>query len=158
MSNVNAANNGNLIGRLANDPKAFENKDGSKKVVVTLYVDRAYKKEGKTVSDAISLEAFVNKATNGLGPFGFVHKGDLVAVSTHIEQMPYTAPSGETVYPDPKVVIDDIQFLESRTTTQSRLAKRTVEGAPAEEAAAAPAEEGANAYENDQPFAAAAAS
>jgi len=154
---MTAANTGTLIGRLANDPKAFENKDGSKKVLITLYVDRPYKKEGKTVSDAISTEAFVNKATNGLGPFAYAHKGDLVAVSTHIEQMAYDV-NGEMKYPAPKVVIDDITFLESRGTTQGRLAKRTVEGAPAEEAAAAPAEEGANAYENDQPFAAAAAS
>lgn len=155
---MSATNNGTLIGRLANDPKAFENKDGSKKVVFTLYVDRPYKKDGKTVSDAISLEAFVNKATNGLGPFGFVHKGDLVAVETHIEQMAYDV-NGETKYPAAKIVIDDINFLESRNTTQGRLAKRTVEGAEGQEAAAeaAPAGEG-NKYEEDSPFAEAAAS
>lgn len=155
---MTAANTGTLIGRLANDPKAFENKDGSKKVLITLYVDRPYKKDGKTISDAISTEAFVNKATNGLGPFGYAHKGDLVAVSTHIEQMAYDV-NGETKYPAPKIVIDDINFLESRNTTQARLAKRTVEGAEGQEAAteSAPAGEG-NKYEEDSPFAEAAAS
>lgn len=156
---MSAANTGNLIGRLAADPKAFENKDGSKKVVFTLYADRPYKKDGKTISDAIAVEAFVSNKTNGLGPFGFVNKGDLVALTTHIEQMPYTAQNGETVYPAAKIVIDDIQFLESRGTTQTRLAKRTVSEAPAEGVAAEAAQgsEGANAYENDSPFAEAAA-
>jgi single-strand DNA-binding protein len=156
---MTAANTGNLIGRLAADPKAFENKDGSKKVVFTLYADRPYKKDGKTISDAISVEAFVSNKTNGLGPFGFVNKGDLVALTTHIEQMPYTAANGETVYPPAKIVVDDVTFLESRGTTQGRLAKRTIAEAPAEGAAAeaAPAAEG-SAYENDMPFAEAAAS
>lgn len=154
----NAANNGTLIGRLAADPKAFENKDGSKKVLVTIYVDRNYKAaDGKTISDAISAEAFVNAKTKDLGPFSYVHQGSLVALNTHIEQMPYTAANGEKVFGKTTVVIDDIQFLESRAVTQGRLAKRAVEGAQAEEAAAeaAPAAEGANAYENDTPFAAA---
>lgn len=154
---MSAGNTGNLIGRLAADPKAFENKDGSKKVVFTLYADRPYKKDGKTISDAIAVEAFVSNKTNGLGPFGFVNKGDMVALTTHIEQMPYTAANGETVYPAAKIVIDEIQFLESRGTTQGRLAKREV-AAEAPAAEAAPAAEGATDYENDTPFAAAAAS
>jgi single-strand DNA-binding protein len=158
----NAANNGNLIGRLAGDPRAFANKDGSKKVVFTLYADRNYKKDGKTISDQISVEAFVSHKTNGLGPFDYAHQGDLVALSTHIEQQPYEAANGEKVFPPAKIVIDEITFLESRSTTQGRMARRAVEGAPAEgaaaAAAAAPAAEGANAFENDQPFAEAAAS
>ncbi|MEO3931383.1 single-stranded DNA-binding protein [Micrococcaceae bacterium Sec7.4] len=158
----NAANNGTLIGRLAADPKAFENKDGSKKVLMTIYVDRNYKTaDNKTISDAISVEAFVSNKTKDLGPFSYVHQGSLVALNTHIEQQGYTAANGEKVFGKTTVVIDDIQFLESRGTTQTRLARRAVEGAPAAEGAAAeaaPAEDGANAYENESPFAEAAAS
>ena len=155
----NAANNGTLIGRLAADPKAFENKDGSKKVLVTIYVDRNYKTaDGKTISDAISAEAFVNAKTKDLGPFSYVHQGSLVALNTHIEQMPYQAANGEKVFGKTTVVIDDIQFLESRAVTQTRLARRAVEGAPAEEAAAEAAPAEGSAYENDMPFAEAAAS
>lgn len=158
MPNANPNNNGTLIGRLAADPRAFLNQDGSKKVKVTLYVERDYKKEGKTVSDQVSVEAFVSKEANGLGPYSYAHAGDLVAVSTHIEQQPYVAANGEKVFPPATVVADGIRFLESRTTTQTRLARRTVEGAQAEEAAAeAPATEG-NKYEEDSPFAAAATS
>lgn len=152
MSNV--ANTGTLIGRLARDPKAFQNTDGSHKVLFTLFVDRAYKgADNKTISDAITLEAFVTNKTQGLGPYSLVHQGDLVAVSTHIEQMPYKSKeTGETVYPAPKVVIDEIKFLESRSVTQTRMARRSAETAPAAEAAPAAQAEGASAYDNDAPF------
>jgi single-strand DNA-binding protein len=153
----NALNNGNLIGRLAADPRAFANTDGSKKVVFTVYADRAYRNsEGKTISDAISVEAFVNNKVDGLGPFGHIHQGDLVALSTHIEQMPYTAKNGETVFPPSKIVVDNISFLESRGATNARLAKRVVAAdAPAQgvEAEGQAAEEGTNSYDNDSPFA-----
>ena len=154
----NAANNGNLIGRLAADPRVFNNTDGSKKVMFTVYADRNYRNnEGKTISDSISVEAFVNNKVEGIGPFGYAHAGDMVALSTHIEQLPYKAANGETMYPSAKIVVDGIQFLESRGTTQARLAKRTVAAdAPAAAPQAAPeaqATEGASSYDNDAPFA-----
>jgi single-strand DNA-binding protein len=159
----NATNNANLIGRLAADPKVFPNQDGSKKVLITVYVDRAYRTaEGKTISDQISVEAFVNNKVDGIGPFAFAHGGDLVGLSTHIEQLPYLK-DGKLVYPGAKVVIDDIKFLESRGTTQARLAKRSVaaaeptEGAAAEAAPAADATADSSAYDNDAPFATAGA-
>jgi single-stranded DNA-binding protein len=151
----NATNNANLIGRLASDPKRFDNADGSKKVLITLYVDRAYRgQDNKTISDQISLEAFISSTVDGLGPFGNVHAGDQVAVASHIEQMPYVdKKTNKLVYPTPKVVIDNIRFLESRTTTQARVAARAADSsAPA----AAQAGESAD-YEADAPFAAAQA-
>lgn len=155
---ANAANNGILIGRFASDPRAFQNADGSKKVVATLYVERDYKKNGQTVTDQISVEAWVSNQVDGLGPYGYVHKGDLVALSTHIEQQPYTGKNGETVFPTPKIVVDQIKFLESRGTTQTRMAKRAVtQDGPAVQdgpvAEAAPVAEGASAYDNEMPFA-----
>jgi single-strand DNA-binding protein len=151
-----ASNNGNLIGRLASDPRTFANADGSKKVLFTVYADRAYKtSDGKTISDQVSVEAFVNSKVDGIGPFSYAHQGDLVGPSTHIEQQSYKAKSGETVYPAAKIVVDDIKFLESRVAVQTRLAKRTV-AAHAPAAEAVPAAEGASAYENDTPFAEAA--
>lgn len=161
----NAANTGTLIGRLAADPRVFNNSDGSKKVVFTLYVDRAYKtSDGKTLSDQVPVEAFVSNQVNGLGPFAYAHQGDLVALGTHIEALPYTK-DGQIVYAAPKVIIDDIKFLESRGATTARLAKRVVGGNTAAEATAqaAPATEdnavqGASTYDDDAPFAGAAAS
>lgn len=156
---ANATNTGSLIGRFASDPRAFQNADGSKKVVATLYVDRPYRtRDGKTISDQISVEAWVSNQVDGLGPYAYVHKGDLVALSTHIEQLPYTGKNNETVFPPAKIVVDQITFLESRGTTQGRLAKRAVtqegpavQAGPAAEAA--PVAEGASAYDNEMPFA-----
>lgn len=154
----NAANTGNLIGRLAADPRVFSNADGSKKVAFALYIDRAYKtRDGKTITDQVSVEAFVNNQVDGLGPYTNVHKGDLVALNTHIEQVPYEDKAGKTVYPAAKIAVDSITYLESRTTTQARLAKRVVseddnkQAAPAADAAVTT--EGENTYENDTPFA-----
>jgi single-strand DNA-binding protein len=153
----NAANTGTLIGRLAADPRVFNNADGSKKVMFTLYVDRSYRTaDGKTISDQVSTEAFVNNKVDGIGPFAYAHQGDLVALSTHIEQLPYTK-DGQVMYPAAKVVVDGITFLESRGATQARLAKRTVAAeAPAAEAAPAAednAAQGTSAYDNETPFA-----
>lgn len=176
---TNANNNANLIGRLASEPKAFPNADGSKKVVFTLYAKRNYKNSaGVRESDEISVEAFLNNKVTGLGPYEFAHTGDLVALTTHIEQKPYTdKATGKKVFPAPKVAIDDIEFLESATTTNARLARRAVAGnqgadaaAPAvsdadkaafdavanAEAALAAAQAAlptAGAYDNDAPFA-----
>ncbi|MDW6058129.1 hypothetical protein SAZ11_08500 [Streptomyces sp. FXJ1.4098] len=52
MSNPNST--ASAIGRLANDPMVFENKDGSKKVMFTAFVDRGYTdRQGNRISDAL---------------------------------------------------------------------------------------------------------
>jgi single-stranded DNA-binding protein len=157
----NPLNNTNLIGRLAADPRVFPNSDGSKKVLFTLYVDRNYRNAGgEVVSDQIPVEAFVSKDVNGLGPYSHIHAGDLVAVQAQLELLPYTDKgTNEKKYPGVKIVSNTIQFLESRATTQGRLAKRVLNAEAAAsdnatQAAPAPAAaEAENAYENDSPFA-----
>ncbi|MEU0030747.1 single-stranded DNA-binding protein [Streptomyces sp. NPDC006335] len=143
----NPRNNGQLIGRLANDPKVFENKDGSKKVLFTVFTDRAYTNaQNQRDSDAVPVEAFVRAQTQGLGPYANVHRGDLVAVGFSLRMDRY-AKGGEQVF-DLKVISEDITFLESRATTQARLAERVTKAeaqnqnlqaqAPTPVAAAAP--------------------
>lgn len=165
MTNTN--NNSNFTGRLAADPRVFDNKDGSKKVLFTLYADRNRRNAaGDVISDQVSVEALVSAKTDGLGPYGYAHKGDLVAVATHVECVPYVK-DGKKVFPPMSLMIDDITFLEPRSVTQARLAKRAVtEGEtinPAVAAAAAnvPAQPeqapvgatvGGGNYENEAPF------
>lgn len=145
----NAANNTNLIGRLAGDPKVFENADGSQKVLYTLYVDRDYtNRAGVRESDALPLEAFVPSNVAGVGPYANIHKGDLVAVSSVLRMDTYDDAAGKTIY-KLKIVSEGIRFLESRTVTGQRLATRvqnaqaaatqTPAAAPAQVPAAAPA-------------------
>lgn len=120
---ANPRNNGNLVGRLAGDPKVFENSDGSKKVLFTVFADRNFTNaQGERQSDGISVEAFVRAQTPGIGPFSNIHKGDLVALGTTLRVDRY-AKNGETVY-DLKVIVEDITFLEPRSVTQARLGER----------------------------------
>lgn len=152
MSNL--ANNGSLTGRLARDPKVFKNEDGSAKVVFTIFANRNFKnRAGERLSDAIPLEAFINKdASFEATPYANVHRGDLVTVGTELRMNEYER-GGETIR-DLKVIATGINFLESRQTVQNRLAQRVnaaeqanreVQAEPAEVAAAAPVPAGVGA-------------
>lgn len=157
----NPRNNGQLIGRLANDPKVFENKDGSKKILFTVFTDRAYTNaQNQRDSDAVPVEAFVRAQTQGLGPYANIHKGDLVAVGYTLRMDRYSK-NGEQVF-DLKVISEDITFLESRSVTQARLNER-VRAAEAQNqtikqeqaapvAVAAPAVAHASAVDEQLPF------
>ncbi|MFJ1954408.1 single-stranded DNA-binding protein [Streptomyces microflavus] len=119
----NPRNNGNIVGRLANDPKVFENKDGSKKVLFTLFVDRNYTNaQNQRDSDAVPVEAFVRAQAQGLGPYANIHRGDLVTIGYTLRMDRYSK-NGEPVF-DLKVISEDISFLEPRSVTQARLHER----------------------------------
>ncbi|MFI5702652.1 single-stranded DNA-binding protein [Streptomyces xanthochromogenes] len=159
MSNPNST--ASVIGRLANDPKVFENKDGSKKVMLTAFVDRGYTdRQGNRISDALPFEAFVRAETPSTGPFAHVHKGDLVGLSYEPRLNRYTK-NGAEVF-EVKLEIQNISFLESRATTQARLAERVtkaeaqnqnLQAQAAPVAAAPPAVAHASAVQDEQlPF------
>ncbi|MFC9755207.1 single-stranded DNA-binding protein [Streptomyces sp. NPDC056921] len=119
----NPRNNGTITGRLASDPKVFENKDGSKRVLFTIYAGRNYTNaQNQRDSDAVPVEAFVHAQTQGVGPYSHIHKGDLVAVGYTLRMDRYTK-NGEQVF-DLKVVSEDISYLEPRSVTQARLNER----------------------------------
>lgn len=125
---TNPANNVGTIGRLASDPKVFENQDGSKKVLFTVYADRNYTdRNGKRGSDALPFEAFVPAKVSGIGPYANVHKGDLVAVSSVLRMDNYTdEATGREVF-KLKIISEDIKFLESKVATTQRLSNRLAE-------------------------------
>lgn len=157
MSNL--ANDTKLIGRLAADPRTFENSDGSKKVVMTLMIDRNYtNSKGETISDSIPVEAFIRKGIDGTGPYGYIHKGDLIGIGASLRQDRYTDKSGKEVF-QLKVVAESLTFLESRAVTQARLAERVAKAevenqklAQAAVAAPAPAVAEEPALAADLPF------
>ncbi|MFD7661263.1 single-stranded DNA-binding protein [Streptomyces sp. NPDC059788] len=163
MSNPNST--ASVIGRAANDPKVFENKDGSKKVMLTVFVERGYTdSQGNRISDALPFEAFVRAQTTGIGPFAHVHRGDLVALG-YEPRMKHYIKKGVAVF-ETKLEIQNISFLESRATTQARLAERVTKAeaqnqnlqaqAPTPVAAAAPAVAHASAVQDEHlPFQAA---
>lgn len=136
----NPANNGLLIGRLAQDIKEFQNSDGSRKQLITLAVEDNFKsgpsKEVQT--NFIQLENFV-AAGRTAGGWDRVHKGDLIAVNFRVDAKPYEK-DGQTHYPMKLVVEGFPTFLEPKSVTDKRAAERTAKEAQAaqEIAAAAP--------------------
>lgn len=120
---TNVRNTGTVIGRLAKDPVVFTNSDGSKKVAFTLMVDHNYTDaQGNRGADAVPVEAFVRATTNGTGPFGSIHKGDLVGVNVRLRQDRYTK-NGVEIF-ELKAIVEDITFLEPRSVTQARVNER----------------------------------
>lgn len=122
MSNPN--NNGNVIGRLAADPKVFPNQDGSSKVLISVYADNNFKsRNGDWGSQAIPLETFVNAGTDvARTPYGSAHEGDVVAVTTHLENQKFQR-GGQTVY-ELKAIADDIWFVEPKRVRDARRASK----------------------------------
>lgn len=135
----NPRNNGNLIGRVSQEPKVFPNADGSKVLLLTVAADDNFASgaDRKAKTQFVPVRVFINKNTDGLGAWDNVHKGDLIAIQTRISCEPYEK-NGETVYPAPTIEVEGFpQFLESKSVVDARLARNAV-AAPA---AAAPANE-----------------
>lgn len=123
MSNLN---HGTVTGRLAADPRVFQNGDGSKSVHVTLYVDRDYKSaDGNRPSDRVQLETYVRPETDvARTPFGYMHQGDLVALGYEVRSSVYPdKQTGEVRYSQ-GLNITDASLLESASITTARLQKR----------------------------------
>lgn len=123
MAVINPLNSGIAIGRLAKDPVVFTNKDGSKKVVVSLALRNNYKDaDGNTSSQFIDFEGFV--ASGASAPvFDMVHSGDLVSLMYELRNDNWTDKSGIQHY-DVQLRINDVRMLESKETTSGRRASR----------------------------------
>jgi len=141
---MSATNHGTATGRLAADPRVFVNADGSKKVMFTLMVDRQFRhrETGERLSDAIPLEAWVAATTEGTGPFGYLGKGDQVTVSYAVRTSTYADKTTGEIQYGLALTVTDLQFLESRATSQQRRIahlKSALEGPQAaQQAASAP--------------------
>lgn len=125
MANPN--NNNTAIGRVAGDPVRFVNSDGSSRVKFSVYSDRNFtNRNGEIVSDIIPLDSGY-LGPDQVGPFGRIHKGDQVAVTHEVRSRPYEK-DGETVYPAPTLEVQNVQFLEKKAVTETRLAERVTKG------------------------------
>lgn len=123
MARINTRNAGTAIGRLASDPRFFDNKDGSRTVRFTVLVDQDYvNANGERGVDAVPVERFI-PADRSNGVFDMAHQGDLVQVSYRATTDSYVDRNGERRYVT-KLIVADVQLLESRKVTTERLAKR----------------------------------
>lgn len=137
MARTNPRNNGIAIGRLAYDPRFFENKDGSRTLRLTVLVDQDFTdRNGERGTDAVPVERFI-PSDRGNGVFDMVHQGDLVQVSYRTTVDSYVDRDGNHRYVT-KLIVADVQMLESRKVTNERLARRAAEQDAKNRAAQAP--------------------
>lgn len=133
---ANIKNYGVAIGRLVKDPVVFSNKDGSKKVMITLAVQDNYKSaDGTKGSQFIALEAFVSNKSTGNTVYDYMHKGDKVGVEYTVRTNNYKDAKGEDVY-------SQVLFIQSADLSFETKASQAARGT-------APAD----AVEEDAPFA-----
>lgn len=126
MANINVNNFAVTRGRLAADPRFFENSDGSRTVRFTVMAPQNYtRRDGSRGSDVVSVERFI-PADRDNGVFDMIHQGDKVTVMHHATTDVYTDESGVTHYVQ-KNIVDDVNFEESQAVTSKRLAKRVAE-------------------------------
>lgn len=140
---MNMNNFGIINGRMASDPTIFTNKDGSRKIKVSVAAKRNYKNKetGKVDVDFVQLEAFIPASKEGNGAFDYLHKGDNVAFEFAVRYSRYTDKDGKEHFNQ----VLEIQQTElrgsKRTSTPAEAAAEAAKATPATEAAPADDEE-----------------
>ncbi|WP_294549253.1 single-stranded DNA-binding protein [uncultured Pseudoflavonifractor sp.] len=115
MNNMNTRNYGVVIGRLVRQPKVYENRDGSHKVLYTLAVSRNFSnKEGKRDSDFVNLEAFLPARSRlDQSVYSCIRVGELMAVRYTIRTSTYTDANGEGRF-GTSLLTQDVELLEGK--------------------------------------------
>lgn len=87
---LNLDNFGIVNGTLQADPVILKNKDGSKKILMTvLCSDMTRDRNGNRTFQSIPVQGFIPKTYNGIGPYEFLKMGDEVHVEYSIKANPY---------------------------------------------------------------------
>ena len=131
---LNIDNFGLAEGRATSDPVVFDNKDGSKKVRITLAIPNNYKnRDGSRSSEFIPFESFIpaGRANEGVGIFQNIGKGDLLKVEYSLKNNDYTDAAGNKVY-GIVCMIDSLKMVEPKTVTDARHAANATAAAEAE--------------------------
>lgn len=123
MATINTRNYGVALGRLTKDVVTFENKDGSKKHVVTLAIRNNFKdKNGETSSQFVDFTGFVAAGTSA-PVYDLIHEGDLVSVTYELRNDNWTGADGAKHF-DLQLRIVGVDMLESKATTDARAKER----------------------------------
>lgn len=121
MFNMNICNYGVAIGRLVRQPKVYENKDGSHKILYTLAVRRAFPgKKGRQDADFVNLETFL-PADSPLEQsiYSRLQTGTMLAARYTLLSSSYTDAGGEKRY-RVSLLTQSLDFMESRRETADR--------------------------------------
>lgn len=105
-----------LVGRITKDPELKKTSSGSSVVNFTIAINRTYTNaNGEREADFINCVAWGRTAENMAS---YVAKGSLIGVDGRIQTRSYEDANGRRVYVT-EVFADNLQFLESKNTTQS---------------------------------------
>ena len=130
---LNLSNYGICEGRITKKPVAMDNKDGSKKVFVTLAVQDNFAsgKDKERKTQFLNLEGFVPKDRQS-SVYEKLGVGDKVAIQYRVETPSYEK-DGQTIYKT-ALVIENIQFKESMAEKTARQARHAADAAAADAA------------------------
>lgn len=125
---LNMSNFGMCEGRITKKPVAMDNKDGSKKVFVTLAVQDNFTsgKDKERKTQFLNLEGFVPKDRQS-SVYEKLDVGDKVAIQYRVETPSYEK-DGQTIYKT-ALVIENIQFKESIAEKTARQARHAANAA-----------------------------
>ena len=128
---LNLSNYGICEGRITKKPVAMDNKDGSKKVFVTLAVQDNFAsgKDKERKTQFLNLEGFVPKDRQS-SVYEKLEVGDKVAIQYRVETPSYEK-DGQTIYKT-ALVIENIQFKESMAEKTARQARHAADAAAAD--------------------------
>ncbi len=128
---LNLSNYGICEGRITKKPVAMDNKDGSKKVFVTLAVQDNFAsgKDKERKTQFLNLEGFVPKDRQS-SVYEKLGVGDKVAIQYRVETPSYEK-DGQTIYKT-ALVIENIQFKESMAEKTARQARHAADAAAAD--------------------------
>ena len=128
---MNLSNYGMCEGRVTKKPVAMDNKDGSKKVFVTLAVQDNFAsgKDKERKTQFLNLEGFVPKDRQS-SVYEKLEVGDKVAIQYRVETPSYKK-DGQTIYKT-ALVIENIQFKESMAEKTARQARHAADAAAAD--------------------------
>ena len=128
---MNLSNYGMCEGRVTKKPVAMDNKDGSKKVFVTLAVQDNFAsgKDKERKTQFLNLEGFVPKDRQS-SVYEKLEVGDKVAIQYRVETPSYEK-DGQTIYKT-ALVIENTQFKESMAEKTARQARHAADAAAAD--------------------------
>ena len=104
------------------------------------HVDRGYRAaDGTRPSDGIQLETYLRPETEfERTPFAFLHQGDKAAFEYELRSSTYADKNGEVQYRQ-VAYVTDVALLDSRATSNARLAQRLTAAQGVQQAQPAPA-------------------
>lgn len=133
-NNVNPKNYVVLEGRTVSQPVIKTNKDGSRKVLMTLavqnnYLSDAHDGSGGKVKDSqcIGVQGFLPKTKKTNGVYACIDTGDLIRVICEVHRNNYQK-DGEMIYSQ-VLMVQDVELKETKAQKAARQARKAAEKA-----------------------------